>query len=439
MEEQNDEVRTLLQAAQSGDREAMHALGDWYLEQFDEEHYRELLDPGTLPSPLSERDQLILESQSRLTPEERTHLTEQRQIREEALRWLRAAAQQGDTEACVRLGEFLSRSGDEELKAEALVWFERAASLGDVLSMVTLGRLIKQGWGAAPDPVKAAVWYAKAAARFEEASQADDEFAAVAMGELAKLLLLGDGVPRDPKRAVVLYEKAASRGYHWALIDLGTAYEEGSGVEKDLERARATFERAVAAGADIYARHCLKRVSDAIEEAATTREVGSVRVESDLLAAAEGGDPQAMWQISRRLETEGEYQGAARWLERAANAGHAVSAFAMTLEGDSDDDKAHWRRVAAGLGHVTALHMMGEFWLESEQGAADPAYGYAWIELASRERHAEPAVVAARLRAQAKERAADVWETLDPEQRLRAADLITRCDMGPPHKLPDEV
>ena len=118
-------------AAEGGDREAMHALGQWYLEQFDEGHFEDLLDPATLGEPISEHDKLVLEAQTRLTAKEREHMLAQRAIREQALRWLRAAALQDDLEACVRLGDFLSRSGDELLKSEALTWYERAANLGE--------------------------------------------------------------------------------------------------------------------------------------------------------------------------------------------------------------------------------------------------------------------------------------------------------------------
>jgi hypothetical protein len=92
----------LLRAAEGGDREAMHALGEWYLEQFDEGHFRELLDPATLSESLSEEDKLVLEAQARLTQEERDHYVAQHGVRELALR---AAALLDDSEArCVSKG-----------------------------------------------------------------------------------------------------------------------------------------------------------------------------------------------------------------------------------------------------------------------------------------------------------------------------------------------
>jgi TPR repeat protein len=354
-------------------------------------------------------------------------------------RELTRRAEAGDLEACVTLADSLSRSGDEALKAEALGWYERAADLGDVLSMETLGRSLQQGWGAPANPELARSWFARAAAGFEEASRADDAFTATAMAGLAALLLAGDGVPRDVARAVSLFEESAARGNHWASISLGEAYERGTGVARDPERARRTFERAIAAGADDYARHCLERVNEALHEAATTQAIGAARVDAMLLAAAESGDAAKMWALAGVLDRESEFAEARRWKTRAADAGHAVAAFALSLDSEAADERARWRRGAAGLGHVTALQMLGDFWLESDAGASDPAYGYAWIELATRDRHAEPASTAVALKAQAKQRASEVWDALTEEQRERARQILARCDAGPPYGLPDEV
>jgi TPR repeat protein len=429
----------LVRMAEAGDREAMHALGEWMLEQFDDDHYHELLDPASLPLPLSAEQVLILEQQARLTKKERARLLDQRALRDEGLRWLRAASEKDDAEACVVLADFLSRSGDEALRAEALRWYERAARLGDILSMATLGSHLKQGWGAPANPTLAREWYAQAAAGFEAAVKRDDAFAPAAMSALAQQLLEGDGLPPDPERAVALLEEAASRGYHWALLRLGEAYEHGRGVARDLELARRAYERAVAAGVDPYAKLRLDHLERARLESLTTTPIGEAHVPTDLLRAAEAGDPQKMWEVARALGDEAEFEAAVHWTQRAAEAGHALAAFMMAFEVKADEEKARWRRRAAGLGHVTALHMLGDSWLETEQGAADPAYGYAWIELATRERYGEPAALAATHKAQARARAADVWESMTAEQRERASDILRRCDAGPPYRLPDEL
>jgi hypothetical protein len=59
--------------------------------------------------------------------------------------------------------------------------------------------------------------------------------------------------------------------------------------------------------------------------------------------------------------------------------------------------------------------------------------------MASRERHDQPPGVAARQRANAKACAEGVWESLTPDERARAERIVSRCDAGPPYRLPDEV
>ena len=112
--------------------------------------------------------------------------------------------------------------------------------------MATLGRLLKQGWGAPVSLEAANAWYAKAAAAFEKAAKAEDEFAAVAMTELAKQLLAGDGVARDPDRAIALYEESAARGNLWAIIDLRFG----------VRRRQRGRERSRASAPDVRARRC---------------------------------------------------------------------------------------------------------------------------------------------------------------------------------------
>ena len=208
----------------------MHALGEWYLGQFDEEHFEQ--------DPEGER---------------RAHGLAQRDTRDQGIRWLGAAALQGDVNAAVTLADFLSRSGPS-FQAEAARWHEHAAELGDALSMVQIARIFEQGAGRDADPAAADAWYRRAADAFAAAAEQDDDFAPFAMCELAELSLRGNGVAQDSARAVALYERAAARGHHWAMLTLGDLYERGDGVARDRQRAEHWLQRAVAAGGDGDAR-----------------------------------------------------------------------------------------------------------------------------------------------------------------------------------------
>lgn len=83
----------------------------------------------------------------------------------EAVRWLRRAADGGHAPALVQLGR-LYRSGVGVLQnfELALQSQQTAARLGNAEGMVELGRLYRDGVGVDPDPVRAYVWFNRAAA-----------------------------------------------------------------------------------------------------------------------------------------------------------------------------------------------------------------------------------------------------------------------------------
>ncbi len=64
------------------------------------------------------------------------------------------------------------------------------------------------------------------------------------MTDLAAIYRVGEGVEKDTVRAFSLSMKAAEIGNSAALYDVGQAYQKGTGVTKDMIRARYWFERA---------------------------------------------------------------------------------------------------------------------------------------------------------------------------------------------------
>ena len=58
----------------------------------------------------------------------------------------------------------------------------------------------------------------------------------------------GEGVEKDLDEAVRLYHAAAGQGDADAQFTLGQMYENGEGVERNLEKAAKYFEQAAAQG-----------------------------------------------------------------------------------------------------------------------------------------------------------------------------------------------
>jgi hypothetical protein len=82
-----------------------------------------------------------------------------------AVNWLRAAAENGNTEAMLVLGR-LSRSGVGILQdfSQSAKWTQTAAARGSPEGMLELGRLYRDGIGVDKDLVRAYVWFNRASA-----------------------------------------------------------------------------------------------------------------------------------------------------------------------------------------------------------------------------------------------------------------------------------
>jgi peptidoglycan hydrolase-like protein with peptidoglycan-binding domain len=112
-----------------------------------------------------------------------------------------------------------------------------AASLTGAQARYARGWAAENGQRVQRNMAEAAYWYALAAA----------EGNAHAFTNLGTLMARGQGVPnRDTGAAMALWHAAAARGEPIAMFNLGVLYEQAIGVEVDLVRARAWYERAAA-------------------------------------------------------------------------------------------------------------------------------------------------------------------------------------------------
>jgi TPR repeat protein len=59
---------------------------------------------------------------------------------------------------------------------------------------------------------------------------------------------MGEGVPEDAKMAVKWYTKAAEKGHKDAMYSLAVCYEKGTGVAKDMQKAREWINKLSAKG-----------------------------------------------------------------------------------------------------------------------------------------------------------------------------------------------
>ena len=145
---------------------------------------------------------------------------------EEALKWFRKAADQGNAAAQYALGGCY-QFGQSQDYTEAMEWYRKAAEQGFVPAQTALAGFYYKGRGVPTDHAEALKWYRKAA----EGGNAQAQF------NLGIGYDKGDGVPQDYTEMAKWYRKAAEQGYAAAQHNLGCCYDEGVGVPKNHEEA----------------------------------------------------------------------------------------------------------------------------------------------------------------------------------------------------------
>jgi localization factor PodJL len=178
---------------------------------------------------------------------------------------LKRAGYAGDATAQFTLAaRYASGDGVDQDWGEALNWFKRAAEQGMPAAQHNLAVMYERARGTDQDLEQAVRWYAMAA----EQGYAPSQF------NLAVALARGWGVEPDIATAIVWFERAAER-IPQANVALGELFESGTGVGRDLVRARAYFQLAATAG-DPRAAAKLRQLTPEFVQRETLKEIQSL-------------------------------------------------------------------------------------------------------------------------------------------------------------------
>lgn len=287
---------------------------------------------------------------------------------DEAVKWLRIAAEAGFPQAQLYLGG-LYRDGAGGLaksEAEAKKWFDRAtaqlpamlrdAKEGDVETLRTLSILYSMGFGVQKDESEARKWFR----RLLEVSRSDAEGGSLsAQMFLAEQALYGDdGLEPNEAEAAKWYRRAADQGSLEAMFMLGGMCLEGRGIAKDAAEALRLLRKAAEGGHEgarcrlgmlyISGNVVKKDVEEGLRWYVKAAEKGSIQAMLDLgdlysagsgvpknpaeaanwyRKAAELGNTYAQYNLGRIFEDGAgvgqNYTEAAKWYGRAAEQGHA--------------------------------------------------------------------------------------------------------------------
>jgi len=158
---------------------------------------------------------------------------------DERVAFLRVAAEGGVAEAqAIYAQMLLDGMGMARDQPAAVGWFDKAARQGHAMAINMMGRCYDLGWGVPVDKARAAQWFKAAADRGLDWG----------MYNYATALALGEGVAEDKPQALALFRKAAAMGNGKADNYVGSFYEDGWVVDRDLTQAAHHYERAAKRG-----------------------------------------------------------------------------------------------------------------------------------------------------------------------------------------------
>lgn len=152
---------------------------------------------------------------------------------------IKLSAQAGFADAQAIYGQMLlDGDGVDSDPVQAIRWFRKAAGQDHAMAINMIGRCYDLGWGVEVDKARAAQWFKAAADRGLDWGQYN----------LATLLALGQGIAEDRMAALELFRKAAAQGNAKALNFIGSFYEDGWVVDRDMETAAHYYAEAAQGG-----------------------------------------------------------------------------------------------------------------------------------------------------------------------------------------------
>lgn len=157
----------------------------------------------------------------------------------EAVKYYEKAAESGDSEADIRLGDIYFKGGGiQQNLYQAYKYYLAAAQLKNPKAYFKLGYCYERGHGIGQSYQEAVHWY-------QLGVDAGD---LNCIANLARFYETGVSVDKDTVKAAELFERAAQAGEPFSQLSLGSMYRSGTGVKQDLVEAYKWISLAVQQG-----------------------------------------------------------------------------------------------------------------------------------------------------------------------------------------------
>ncbi len=324
------------------------------------------------------------------------------------------AATNGESEAQFYLGNiYLKGEGVPQDMARAVKWLKKAANAGEPHAEYTLGVLHMEGKGLPRDFDESRRWLNLAATwNLPEAKQAlvkldavqqkdvtDDLLSKAKAGnptsqyQFAKRLLGSkSATDADQRTAREWLERAANGNHPESAYELGLAYRDGVGGERDESKARYWLGHASEVGV-LRARIALAELERGQEPLAPSSLAAAAQ---GPLLAARRGDAQAQYDVAMMFlsgdRVARDTTAAKEWLIKAANQNHRLAqrtlaeALARGIDFEQDyDEAAKWYLRAAQAGDSDAQFAMGTLYSVGLGVKANTMESQRWYSAAAKQ------------------------------------------------------
>ncbi len=197
-----------------------------------------------------------------------------------ALEAERRAAEAGGVEEWTRYARSLV-TGPQRFRdpKEAMTWYRKAADKGYASAQVGIGDLYAGGLGVREDHYRAQEWYSTATRLSRNAE---------AYFKVGEGYFRGLGAPQDYGAALPYYQVAAEQGHPVAQYLIGSMFEAGWGIERDLISAWVWYKQALPSADVIAAHEETYKVEDALKRTETQMNRSQLDVARKRFAAIYG-------------------------------------------------------------------------------------------------------------------------------------------------------
>ena len=291
-------------------------------------------------------------------------------------------AERGDMGSQVLL--WLAYSGGHGVPKDVkkgLPWLRKAAQQGSLESQWILSTVYQFGrGGVAVDLVESFEWALKAAERGHM----------IAQHNVGSAYLEGAGVEKNLEQARYWYGRAAEQGFAHSEWMMGRIYFEGIGVAPNRDEALKWLTKSLAQG------HAPTMLTLAAMYTGPNGIPTSPQLVFDLdRAAAQRGSHYAEFEVGRFYRAgylnAPDYAQALTWFSRAAAVGYGpadqyIGAMHEAGQGvpvDLAQARSHYER-AADLGVSGAIQRMGELYRDGQGIPADLVAAYMWFSIGAR-------------------------------------------------------